>query len=80
MMIDFFEFIAGRKKPVLPDPATMLARLGITPDVLHEIEILRMTKKMKKADAQGKMRHSAAARIVGMPQSAPNPLGKRSPS
>jgi hypothetical protein len=80
MMIDSYEFIAGRKKPVLPDPATMLARLGITPDVPHEIEILCMAKQMKKADAQGKMRRSAAARIVGKTQSAPNLLGKRSPS
>ena len=47
-MIDFYEFIAGREKPVLPDPATMLARLGITPDVPHEIVILRMTKQMKR--------------------------------
>jgi hypothetical protein len=61
-MIDFYEFIAGRKKPVLPDPATMLAKLGITPDVPHDIEILRMTKQMTRADAQGKTKPALASR------------------
>jgi hypothetical protein len=75
-MIDFYEFIAGRKKPVLPDPATMLAKLGISPDVPHEIEILRMTKQMKKADAQTKMKPSAASRTVRLSQPDPRVLGQ----
>jgi hypothetical protein len=61
-MIDFYEFIAGRKKPVLPDPATMLAKLGISPDVPHEVEVMRMVKRMKRADAQGKTKTALASR------------------
>jgi hypothetical protein len=61
-MMTFYEFIAQRRKPTLPDPVTMLAKLGISPDVPHDIEILRMTKAMKRADAQGKTKPALASR------------------
>lgn len=77
-MISFYEFIARRQKPRLPDPAMMLTKLGITPDVPHEIDILRMTKQMKQADAQAKLRPSAASRTERTSQLAPNLLGRRS--
>jgi hypothetical protein len=48
-VIDFFEFVARRRKPTLPDPATMLTKLGITPGVPHEIDVMKMVKQMKKA-------------------------------
>lgn len=79
-MIDFYEFIARRQRPRLPDPATMLTKLGITPDVPHEIDVMRMVKQMKQADAQGKTRPSAASRNERTPQPAPRFLGQRSPS
>jgi hypothetical protein len=47
-VIDFFEFIARRRKPTLPNPATMLAKLGITHDVPHEIDVQMLVKHMKK--------------------------------
>lgn len=77
-MIDSFEFIARRQKPRLPDLASMLAKLGITPDVPHEIGILRIAKQIKQADAQAKLRPSAASRTKRTPQPAPNLLGRRS--
>lgn len=79
-MIDFYEFIAGRKKPVLPDPETMLSRMGISPDVPHEIDVMRMVKQLKQADDQSKMKPSAASRTERLPQPTPHLLGQRSPS
>jgi hypothetical protein len=61
-MINFYEFLSRRQKPTLPDPVTMLAKLGISPDVPHEIEVMRMVKQMKKADAQGKTKPALASR------------------
>lgn len=79
-MISFYEFLGRQKGVGLPDPATMLAKLGITPDVPHEIDLMRMVKQMKQADAQAKMKPSAASRTVRLPQPAPDLFGKRSPS
>lgn len=51
-MMSFFEYAAWRQRTGLPDAETMLRRAGIDPHGPHEIEVLRLVKQMKKADAQ----------------------------
>ena len=54
-MISFYEYLAKQKAVGLPDSATMLAKLGITPDVPHEIDVMRMVKQMKRQPAPNAM-------------------------
>src|SRR4051794_29824078 len=49
-MLTFFEFVNGRRKPGLPGPVTMLARLGIDPNGPSEVEVLRLKKAQKVDD------------------------------
>jgi hypothetical protein len=51
-MMTFHEYAAWRKKTTLPDALTMLARAGVDPHGPHEVEIMRMTKAMKKSAEQ----------------------------
>ncbi len=60
-MMSFYEY-AWRKKAALPDAETMLAMAGIDPHGPHEIEVMRLTKQMKKAAAQAPGK--AGARIA----------------
>lgn len=50
-MLTFYEYLA-RVQTVLADPAKMMAKMGISKDVPHPIEIQRLVKAQKKADAQ----------------------------
>jgi hypothetical protein len=50
--VKFNECLAQRQKPALPDPSTMPAMMGISPDVPHEIEVQRLVKAEKKRTAQ----------------------------
>ena len=48
-MMTLVEYFARCKKTTLPDAVTMLARAGIHPNRPHDVEVLRLTKAMKKA-------------------------------
>lgn len=54
-MQTFFEYIRARQ-PALPDPVTMMHRAGIDPGGPSEAEVLRMTKRWKKAAERGPKR------------------------
>jgi hypothetical protein len=49
--MNFYKYVAWRQRAALPDPVTMLTRLGIDPEGPSEVEVMRLTKQMK-ADAQ----------------------------
>jgi len=44
-VIDFYEFLVGRRKMILPDPVTMLVMLGIDPTGPHEVEVVRLVER-----------------------------------
>lgn len=69
-MIDFYEFIARRRKPTLPDPVTMLRMLSIDPEGPHEVEVMRLTKAMKKQAAARPSRGSGPG-LSSPPRSGP---------
>lgn len=48
MIMTFPEYLA-RVQAVLADPVEMMAKVGVSKDVPHEIEVMRLTKAMKRA-------------------------------
>lgn len=64
-----------RKQTTLPDAVTMLTRAGIDPDGPLEVEVMRLTKQMKKAAAQAPGRGAAskarASQIPGVGRQEP---------
>lgn len=62
-------FSEWRRRMALPDPRTMLAMLGIDSHGPHDVEVLRLTKELKKADGR------AAARIGSRTASSSRPTG-----
>lgn len=67
----FLQYLAEHHGVGLPDSATMLAKLGISPDVPHEIDILRMTKQMKLAAAQAPMKTAVGVASTGRRRGRP---------
>lgn len=71
-MMSFNEYAARRQKMTLPSPATMLTLLGIDPHGPHDVEVMRMTKAMKKAadqaHARAKSRFGVARTIAASSQ------------
>lgn len=47
-MMSFSEYAAWRQRTSLPDAHTMLIKAGIDPHGPHQIEVMRLTKVMKK--------------------------------
>jgi hypothetical protein len=69
-VIDFFEFIAQKQKPRLPDPVTMLRMLSIDPEGPDEIQVMKMVKQMKKQAAAIPSRGSGPG-LSSPPRSGP---------
>lgn len=70
-MISFYEFIARRRKPTLPDPVTMMRMLSIDPEGSpDEIQVMRMVKQMKKQAAARPIRGSGPG-LSSPPRSGP---------
>ncbi len=65
------EFLAQSRKMALPDARTMLAKAGISPDGPHEIDVMRMTKAMKKPDGRAKMKAGTGGRLAERPGNLP---------
>jgi hypothetical protein len=47
-MQSFYEYMAQQQNAGLPDPITMLSRMGISPSGPHDVEIQRMVKRQEK--------------------------------
>jgi hypothetical protein len=58
-MLTFLEYIQARSP--LPDPLTMLTRLGIDLDGPSEVEVKRIAKRQEKRDGLAKV-HKASAK------------------
>jgi hypothetical protein len=63
-MLTFSEW---RRRVALPDPRTMLAMLGIDPHGPHDVEVLRLTKELKKADGLAAVRIGSATALSSRP-------------
>jgi hypothetical protein len=69
-VIDFFEFIALKQKPRLPDSLTMMRKLSIDPEGPDEIQVMKMVKQMKKQAAALPIRGSGPG-LSSPPRSGP---------
>ena len=66
-MMTFYEYAAWRRKTTLPDAATLLTKAGISPDGPHEVEVMRLTKAMKRAERAQPAVAKATARVTQSP-------------
>ena len=66
-MMTFNEYAAWRRKTMLPDAATLLALAGTSPGAPHEVEVMRLTKAMKRAERAQPAVAKATAKVTQSP-------------